>query len=141
LGFGLNRSPQNKMPKPPPELYKGIEEFNAGQFFECHETLEAIWIAETDEVRKLYQGILQIGVGFHHTLKRKNYRGATTLLQGGINYCTPFSPRYFGIEIAALIAAAEIALEYIKKLGPEHIADFDTKFLPIIKYDVENSIS
>ncbi len=122
------------MPEPPPELYKGIEEFNAGQFFECHETLEAIWNDEPGEVRKLYQGILQIGVGFYHTLKRKNYRGATVLLQSGINYCQPFSPQYFGIEIAPLIAEAEIALAHLKELGPENIAEFDKKYLPIIKF-------
>lgn len=34
---------------PPPALAKGIEEFNRRQFFECHETLEELWIAERVE--------------------------------------------------------------------------------------------
>ena len=31
---------------PPPGLLAGIEEFNRGEFFECHETLEELWMAE-----------------------------------------------------------------------------------------------
>jgi len=121
-------------PAPPPALYKGLEEFNAGKFFECHETLEAIWLEEESELRRLYQGILQIGVGFYHTLTRRNYRGATVLLQGGINYCRPFAPSYFGIDIANLIAAAETALMQIEELGPQHINEFDRSFVPRINY-------
>src|SRR5438132_6749936 len=61
---------------PPSEaLLHGIDEFNRQEFFEQHETLEAIWIHEPDAVRYLYQGILQVGVGFYHW-RRGNWRGA-----------------------------------------------------------------
>ena len=50
----------------PPVLLDGLEQFNAGDYWECHETLETLWIAEPRPVRDLYQGILQIGVAFHH---------------------------------------------------------------------------
>lgn len=118
----------------PPGLFKGIQQFNRQEFFECHETLEEIWIAEPGEVRRLYQGILQVGVGFYHTLKRKNYRGATTLLQGGINYLRPFAPVYFGIDVEGLIQGAQRALEHIQALGPERIAEFDTGYIPQIQF-------
>ena len=68
---------------PPAELLKGIHEFNDGEFFEQHETLELLWRAETDDVRYLYQGILQVGVGFYH-LQNGNYHGAVTKLGTGI---------------------------------------------------------
>jgi hypothetical protein len=63
---------------PPARLRQGIEEFNRGQFFEQHETLELEWIEEADPVRYLYQGILQVGVGFEH-LRRGNayWRGGS----------------------------------------------------------------
>src|SRR5680860_1792203 len=51
---------------PPPRLRRGIEQFNRGEFFEQHETLELEWLEERDPVRYLYQGILQIGIGFEH---------------------------------------------------------------------------
>ena len=31
---------------PPPELLEGIAQFNRGEFFEQHETLELLWRAE-----------------------------------------------------------------------------------------------
>jgi Domain of unknown function (DUF309) len=36
---------------PPARLRRGIEEFNRGEFFEQHETLELEWIEEADPVR------------------------------------------------------------------------------------------
>jgi hypothetical protein len=46
----------------PAGVIHGLEEFNAGQYFEQHETLELVWRAEMRPVRELYRGILQIGV-------------------------------------------------------------------------------
>ncbi len=119
---------------PPPELFLGIEQFNRQEFFECHETLEAIWINEPGPVRRLYQGILQVGVGFYHLLKRKNYRGATTLLAGGLNYLQPFSPAHFGIDLKSFIEDSSFALERIKADGPEKINGFDPALIPQIKF-------
>src|SRR5258708_12311137 len=62
-------------PPAPPELAKAIHEFNAGEFFDQHETLELLWRATPDEIRHLYEGILQIGVGMHHLLKNRNFHG------------------------------------------------------------------
>src|SRR5207302_8270854 len=68
----------------PPELVKGIHEFNSGEFFEQHETLELLWRATPEEVRHLYEAILQIGVGMHHWLKNRNFWGAAVKLDHGI---------------------------------------------------------
>ena len=35
----------------PPGLFKGIEQFNRQEFFECHETLEEIWSNQTNKAR------------------------------------------------------------------------------------------
>jgi predicted metal-dependent hydrolase len=67
---------------PPALLVKGVQQFNAREFFECHETLEELWRAEEDLVRYLYQGILHVGVGYYH-LSRGNHHGAITKLSGG----------------------------------------------------------
>ena len=48
-----------------PRLQKGIEEFNQQLFFECHETLEEIWLEEHGEDRRFYQGIIQIAAGYY----------------------------------------------------------------------------
>ncbi|HEX5938776.1 MAG TPA: DUF309 domain-containing protein [Dehalococcoidia bacterium] len=118
---------------PPAELLRGIEEFNRGEFFEQHETLEEIWIEETDPVRYLYQGILQVGVGFYHR-RRNNFRGATLLLERGTRYLQPFRPSCLGIDVEALVGAAELALAEIQRLGPEGLAAFDeSRFVPKVR--------
>jgi uncharacterized protein len=38
---------------PPPDLLKGIAQFNRGEYFEQHETLERLWMVERRDVRRL----------------------------------------------------------------------------------------
>lgn len=96
--------------EPAPEaLRKAVEEFNAGLYFEQHETLELLWRAEADDVRYLYQGILLVGVGLYH-LQRGNHRGATLKLAQGIDKLRWFAPVCQGIDVAHLIEAAQRCL-------------------------------
>jgi len=110
-------------------LLQGIAEFNRGEYFECHETLEAMWIEETDPLRYLYQGILQIGVGFYH-LQRRNHRGAVALLQRGIRLLQPFVKGCLGVDVARLIREAEYCRDLLLALGPDRLHEFDTSLIP-----------
>lgn len=89
----------------PPELEVAIHQFNAGDYYACHETLEELWLAERSDLRHLYQGILQVGVGLYH-LRRANAAGALSLLERGPRLLLPFAPATFGIDVAALLNAA-----------------------------------
>jgi len=115
----------------PPLLIAAIEQFNRGAYFEQHETLETLWRAEPREVRRLYQGILQIGVAFHH-LRRLNHRGAVRLLGRGLAAIEPFSPVCQQVDVAALAAAARRALAALVALGPARAAEFDWTLAPKI---------
>src|SRR6266851_2023658 len=96
--------------EPPPRLLlEGIDQFNHGAYFEQHETLELLWRAETRDVRRLYQGILQIGVAFHH-LRRLNHHGTVYMLTRGARYLTPFAPCCQRVDVRGLLDAAETAL-------------------------------
>ena len=135
---------------PPPELLRGIEQFNHREYFECHETLEAMWHIERDLARAfarappagervsrpvycddLYKGILQVGVGCYHLL-RNNYRGATIKLQSGADYLEPFVPRCMEVEVAQLIAEARRLREVVVALGPERLREVDLALLPVV---------
>jgi uncharacterized protein len=121
------------MEVPPSSFQQAIAEFNARQFFECHETLENLWKAEQSELRRFYQAILQIGVGYYKIITRPNYQGALALLQSGADYLRPFAPQHFGIDVTALIAAAEQAHQELLRLGPDHLTDFDPSLIPTIE--------
>ena len=64
-------------PQDDPRFLKGIDEFNQQFFFECHETLEEIWLEEHGEERKFYQGIIQIAAGYLSCSKECRRRDQT----------------------------------------------------------------
>ena len=100
----------------PPELVHGIEQFNSGEFFEQHETLELLWRDTRTPDRGLYHGILQIGVGFHHW-RQGNFHGASVLLDEGLERLRPFAPSCQGVDVAVLIADATKARDLLVSLG------------------------
>ncbi len=118
--------------EPPPELLNAIAQFNAGAFFECHETLEALWRATPEPGRALYQGILQVGVAFHHQ-RRGNYRGALRLLDAGLARLAPFAPICRGVDIAALLADAQRARAALLALGPARVGALDPALVPQVR--------
>ncbi len=111
---------------------RGIEEFNRGEFYECHEYLEEAWMQEPRRVRFLYQGILQVGVGFYHQ-HNGNWRGATGLLRGGIARLKEFEPRTSGIDVAKLVRECERCLQELEELGRERVGEFDTSRIPKVE--------
>lgn len=121
---------------PPPGVVEGIRLFNAREFYECHEVIEHEWHAERGEIRRLYQGILQIGVGFYHA-RQGNYRGALLLLGDGIEKTSRFTPRCLGIETGQLVAESRACLEQMQALGPDRLAEFDPWMIPVIHFTNE----
>jgi uncharacterized protein len=114
---------------PSAELLLAVEQFNQREYFECHETLETIWNAEPGVIRVLYKGILQVGVGCYHLLRR-NYRGATLKLQTGADYLGPFAPVCMGVDVARLVAEARALRAALVALGPDHFTAVDLALLP-----------
>ena len=122
---------------PSEEFIHGLEQFNRGEFFEQHETLELLWMAERSEVRSLYKGILQIGVGYFHLFERNNYHGATVKLESGCRWLRAFQPRCRGVEVSRLIADAQRSLAAIRALGPQRLAEFDRRLVAKAHYERE----
>jgi uncharacterized protein len=119
--------------EPPPSLLvEGIAQFNRGEFFEQHETLEMLWRAEVRPVRRLYQGILQIGVAFYH-LRRRNYHGVVYMLTRGSMYLSAFLPTCQQVNVAGLVEAAGHALEQVEALGPARMGEFDWRLVPRVE--------
>lgn len=121
--------------KPTQQMIHAFEQFNRGEYWHQHETLETIWRAEKDEsIRNFYKGILQVGVGFHH-ITRRNYRGTVKVLARGIEYLRPYAPRCMGVDISRLIAEAAGVLEQVRGLGPERIDEIKIAELPRVNYE------
>ena len=86
----------------PPEFWQGVELFNAGQFYACHDTLEALWMEATEPDKTFYQGILQIAVALYH-LGNGNLKGAVILLGEGSNRLARYPSIYREIDVDELL--------------------------------------
>jgi uncharacterized protein len=91
-------------PQDDPRFLKGIEEFNNRLFFECHETLEEIWLEDHGDDRKFYQGLIQIAAGYFK-LEQGVPVGALKLWRIGLEKLAPYRPIYLGIGVDTLIGA------------------------------------
>jgi predicted metal-dependent hydrolase len=88
---------------------KGIEEFNQQAFFECHETLEELWLEERGEERQFFQAIIQIAAGYYK-LQQQVPIGAVKLWRTGLEKLTAYQPVYLGMNVEALMRSVQMNL-------------------------------
>jgi hypothetical protein len=121
-------------------LLKALGEFNRGDWYQCHETLEDLWVGSEGEMRDLYQGILQLSVALHHW-RNGNFGGAVSLLKGGAGYLRRVSDVCQRIDVRGLVAAAEGLHAELTRLGPERMAEADRELFPRMRLvPVEGSV-
>ncbi len=117
--------------KPPPELLEGIRQFNRGEYYECHETLEQLWREETREIRDLYKGILQIGVAAFHA-QRSNLKGAARLVLSGMELLSGFAPECMKIDVEHLLQSAGRFMDELNELAS--VPGLPLKNIPVIRF-------
>ena len=84
------------------EFYRALDEFNAGYYFESHETLEDLWMVTPLPERRLFQGIIQLAAAFVH-LARGEYPGILKLLDAAAEKLGEFEPERLGVDVAGLL--------------------------------------
>lgn len=114
---------------PSARVQKGLAEFDAGEYYQCHETLEEAWFAERRPCRALYQGILQLAVALYH-VEEGNYRGAEKMFQRAISKLQQLPSTCQGIDVAHLCQQARHLLHTLRELGPDRVAEFPRHLFP-----------
>ena len=115
----------------PSAALAGIRLFNAGEFFEAHEELEAAWRAEPRPIRNLYQGVLQVAVAYLH-ITRNNYAGAIKVYGRALKWLDELPDICQGVDVAQLKRDAADVFAEVRRLGHEGLAAFDRSlFKPI----------
>jgi predicted metal-dependent hydrolase len=106
-----------------PEFWQGIEQFNQEEFYDCHDTLEAIWMDAIATEKNFYQGILQIAVACYH-LGNYNWRGTVTLLGEGVRRLSYFQPSYSDIDVSGLVSQSYELLQQLQQIEPDRVQFF-----------------
>ncbi len=89
---------------------RGVAEFNAGHFYEAHETWESIWVEVVGEQRPGLQALVQVAAGCHKAEigvpggARKLWTSALRILEGE-------SDGAWGIDVVKLRSDLRRALD------------------------------
>ena len=116
-----------------PAAIKGMELFNAGEYWLAHEHLEEAWNAESGAVRELYRAILQTAVVYLH-ITRANYKGAVKVYGRVQKWITPWPDICRGIQIGQLRQELEVVIAEVKRLGPDRLAEFDQSLFKPVRW-------
>ncbi|WP_034935086.1 DUF309 domain-containing protein [Gloeocapsa sp. PCC 73106] len=104
------------------ELQRAVTQFNQREFYDCHDTLEALWIEAIEQDRAFYQGILQIAVACYH-LGNQNWRGAVILLGEGNRKLQDYQPSYYNLNVTSLRSQSLYLLKQLQQIEPESIGE------------------
>ena len=91
---------------------EGIDLFNRGEFFDCHEVLEEIWTPTQQPERWFLQSLIHFAVGFHHH-QNDNVVGATRQLHKGLRKIQGYLPQWGGVRTAEIEQEVRRCLEII----------------------------
>ena len=96
-----------------PLLRRGIQLFNDGEFFECHEVLEEAWTPERGPRRLFLQALIHVAVGWYHC-QRGNPVGAGRQLRKALRKLGAYLPEYEGVDTARLAGEAQALLDCVE---------------------------
>jgi predicted metal-dependent hydrolase len=121
-----------------PLAVRGLEEFNRGEYFKAHETLEEAWNADDSAARELYRAILQVAVAYLQ-IERGNYPGAMKMFWRLRQWIDPLPAVCRGVNVEQLRQDADRVYTALKSAGAEGISNFDRGlFKPVIFHLMES---
>jgi predicted metal-dependent hydrolase len=98
-------------------LQRGIDLFNAREFFVCHEVLEEAWTPERGPRRLFLQSLIHVAVGMYHA-GRGNPLGASRQLRKALRKLSGYLPEWEGVDTARLWHETSQALAAIEAGTP-----------------------
>lgn len=96
----------------PPQLGVAVQQFNAGMYWDCHETLEEVWLPTAYPLRFFYSALIKTAVGFYHIGKR-NPHGARIKLGDAVRLLPYFQPCFLGVDTQALLRDTSVWLRMV----------------------------
>ena len=110
-------------------LRQGIELFNRGEVYDCHEVLEEVWTPTKQPERWFLQSLIHFAVGFYHH-QRDNKIGAVRQLAKGLRKIQGYLPQWGGVRTAAIEQEARRCLGVIEAGGRVDVFPQIEQFAP-----------
>ena len=114
---------------------KGLELFNEGEYFECHEVIEDLWLETPSEdlYRDLYKGVIQAAAAVYQ-FDRGILSGAIGLFDTSIKYLEIYKPQALGLDVNHLIQEMRVCFEPLKGWDGHKIVGFNMQLAPKLRY-------
>jgi predicted metal-dependent hydrolase len=112
---------------------KGLEEFNHGEYFEAHESLEEAWNEDETVGRELYRAILQVAVAYLQ-IERRNFKGAMKMFLRVRQWINPLPDVCRGVNVEKLRKDTQEVHAALKELGPFRMDEFNRALLRPVEY-------
>ncbi len=116
----------------PPLALEAVALFNTGEYHRQHDLFEELWRQTRGPVRDLYQGTLQVGIGYYQ-ITRGNYRGALKMLRRSIRWLAHLPDVCQGIDVQQLREDSSKVRTELERMRPEDIGQFDQTLLKPVR--------
>ncbi|QSF46825.1 DUF309 domain-containing protein [Paenibacillus tianjinensis] len=91
-------------------------------YFECHEVLEELWLAQ--ERNPLYKALLQVAVGLYH-FRNNNVRGAAIMMDRAHEVLGTYPGDSLGIDLTNLVREVRAYAEQLKAYEAQPFLYYD----------------
>ena len=114
----------------PPHLFDAVRLFNEGQYWECHEVLEEVWLDTPYPQRFFWSALIKLAVGMHHAARR-NPHGARVKIGDAVRLLPLFQPNFAGVDTATALSDA-LRLQQALRAQPIDWVAITNKRQPVI---------
>jgi uncharacterized protein len=101
-----------------PRLARGVDAFNAGEFFLAHEIWEALWLETVGPEKALLQGLVQIAAGYAK-VESGVRGGAVKLLARGLERVRQYPPTALGLRLGPFVERVQADLQRLRSTAQE----------------------
>jgi uncharacterized protein len=81
---------------------RGVELFNQGHYWECHEALEPLWLAAQGLDKHFYAGIILLAAALHKVHVMNSSRGGRRNYAKALTHLALIPDHYLGVDVRKL---------------------------------------
>ena len=89
---------------------RGVDLFETGEYWECHEALESIWLVADGLDKEFYGGVILLAAALHKARAMKSVRGGRRNYAKALAHLALVPDEYFGVDVRELEARVHAAL-------------------------------
>lgn len=90
----------------------GVELFNTGEFWECHEALEPLWMKAKGLEKEFYAGVILLAAALHKARKMGSARGGRRNYAKALVHLAVVPDTFHGVDVRELEATVHHALRH-----------------------------